>query len=199
MCRRCGSQQSDLYHVSDAGFQERHIYISHPRIALRIPLLVPSDPVARLRPSLSSLVHCTCSTESWLCPGHHRRPVAAAELHRTLRYITRGLSLPAGTKFTPRSLRSRGISPAYATGLPLPVIMQLANHHTAEVVHWHYLDAWIPPSHAARFFFSRFRGQSDAATLGPVAPPWQPRASSADYVEVSADNTVISPRCTLSR
>lgn len=58
----------------------------------------------------------------------------------------------------------RGISAAYAVGLPLPHIMCLSNHTSTSVVHHHYLDAIVYPCSSERLLFGRF------ASL-PQSPP----------------------------
>jgi hypothetical protein len=61
-----------------------------------------------------------------------------------------------GTAFSGRSLRSGGITAAYAHGLPLARIMAISGHRVASTVHLHYLDALVPPSSSAARFFDRF-------------------------------------------
>jgi hypothetical protein len=70
----------------------------------------------------------------------------------------RGVSsrLSSGERFTPRSLRSGGITSAYTFGVQLERIMRLSNHGTAAVAMRHYVDPLAPPTPAARVFFQRF-------------------------------------------
>jgi hypothetical protein len=53
-------------------------------------------------------------------------------------------------RYTPRSLRSGGITAAYAVSVLLERIMRLKNHASASVVMRHYLDPLVPPTPAAR-------------------------------------------------
>jgi hypothetical protein len=46
-----------------------------------------------------------------------------------------GETPPRGSEYTPRSLRSEGISAAYAEGVVLPAIMRLSNHASTMTVH----------------------------------------------------------------
>ena len=63
---------------------------------------------------------------------------------------------PPGTKWTPKSLRSGGITAAHSIWFPPAVIAHISNHDSVEILHRHYLDALQPSSAAARVFFRRF-------------------------------------------
>lgn len=139
---------------------------SAPRIALRIPVSPPADPVYRLLRALS----VAAGPHGYLFTAPRgSAPMSAAALRSSLGALVKGRPPPAGTKFTARSLRSGGISAAYSAGVRLEVIMRLSNHTSAEVVHKHYLDALLPVSASARLFFGRF--------APPAAIPCQPATS----------------------
>jgi integrase len=123
-----------------------------PRVAIRIPIpAVPGpahDPVYRL---VARLVAATSPAAPRLFPH-----ATAASVHASVQQLVSSEAPPRGTKYTPRSLRSGGISAAYAEGVGLPAIMRLSNHASATTVHRYYLDALLPASEAGRTFFRRF-------------------------------------------
>lgn len=126
-----------------------------PRIAIRVPIVDDADPVAAL---LRRLVAAAPASQ-FLFPGvRNDEPVLASLLNRiTSSLIAQtGTVAPLGMKFTPRSLRSGGISSAFATGVPLELIMRISNHQDATVVRRHYLDPQTECSDEARLFFARF-------------------------------------------
>ena len=148
----------------------------YPRIHLRIPYTAPSDPVYRL---LRRLVLSAGSSTGWLLPGWGPFPVSAVTFNRSIKSLLRGTPAPLGSRYTPRSLRSGGMSAAYAVGVPIPVIMRLSHQSDAKVVQKHYLDALTRPCAAARLFFSRF------TSLLRAAPGTQSRAVGTTGAEQS--------------
>jgi hypothetical protein len=141
-----------------------------PRVSLVIPTAGPGDPIRRLFVRLladsRAAGHSTTSTP-WFQRGDLVAATAAG---------LRGVAAqpPPGARFTPRSLRSGGITAAYSVGVPLERIMRLSNHSNAAVVMRHYLDPLVPPSTAARVFFSRFVPSHTSRSLPWPAPPVAP-------------------------
>lgn len=149
---------------------------SAPRVALRIPVSsTGNDLIASL---FTRLCRASRGPTSYLFAGIHALPLPASTLGASMLALVSRFPPPAGTKWTARSLRSGGISAAYASGVDLPVIMRLSNHTSADVVHKHYLDALVPPSAAARVFFSRFTAAGQ--------PPWPAAHLSVERLQRSA-------------
>lgn len=127
-----------------------------PRIALRIPLTGPYDEIGQL---FSRLV-TSAPPSGFIFPDCTRRKSAPASfLGRAMSALIAetGTIAPLGFKFTPRSLRSGGMSAAYATGLPLELVMRLSNHTDEQVVRRHYLDPQTVATTHSALFFSRFK------------------------------------------
>lgn len=124
-----------------------------PRIALRIPVTGPQDDVAQLFRPLAS----AAPPSGFLFPDCTRRKSAPASfLGRAMSALIAetGTIAPLGFKFIPRSLRSGGMSAAYATGLPLELVMRLSNHTDEQVVRRHYFDPQtVPTPHSELFAF----------------------------------------------
>jgi hypothetical protein len=121
----------------------------HPRVSLLVPTAVACDPIRSLFLRLLASTPVSAAATPWFT---YRDLVAATAAG------LQGVSArpPPGARFTPRSLRSGGITAAYAVGVPLERIMRLSNHASAAVVMRHYLDPLVPPTPAARVFFQRF-------------------------------------------
>ncbi|PXF46029.1 hypothetical protein BWQ96_04204 [Gracilariopsis chorda] len=138
-----------------------------PRIALYIPRCSGPDSAGCIYTLIASLVRATTAPHFWLFPGTtDSQPASTASVAAAPIVFTENTAPPSGSQFTVRSLRSGGISEAYAAGVPLPVIMRLSNHHSEAVVHKHYLDALMPSTPAARLFFARFTRSARSATSG---------------------------------
>lgn len=154
-----------------------------PRIALRIPLGSGPETAGCIYTLIASLVRATTAPHFWLFPSTtDSQPASAASVATALSLLTENAAPPPGSQFTARSLRSGGISAAYAAGVPLLVIMRLSSHHSEAVVHKHYLDALMPSTPAARLFFARFTCSAGSATTGPGLANWQFSAVGQDYV-----------------
>jgi hypothetical protein len=122
---------------------------SSPRVSLVIPTTGDDDPIRRLFLRLLACTPVSSAAAFWF--NHH-------DLVATTAAGLRGVAarpIP-GARFTPCSLRSGGITAAYAVGVPLERIMRLSNHASAAVAMRHYLDPLVPPTPAARVFFQRF-------------------------------------------
>jgi hypothetical protein len=76
-----------------------------------------------------------------------------------------GAISPPGTRYTPRSLRSGGVTAAYAAGVPLERIMRVSNHVSRTVVLRHYRDLLVSSTPAARVSFDQ---SLSAALVLPV-------------------------------
>lgn len=88
-----------------------------PRIALRIPLPRLPDPIFEL---LRKLGASASGPDAYLFPGRSSSvAITVAALLTFLDALVAYVHPPAGTKFTARSLRSGGISAAYAVGVRL--------------------------------------------------------------------------------
>jgi hypothetical protein len=144
----------------------------NPRVSLYIPTWGESDPIRWLFRLL--LAAAPRSSSPWFCA----RDLSAAAT-AGLRSV--GAVAPPGTCYTPRSLRSGGISAAYAVGVPMERIMRVRNQASTAVVLRHYLDPLMPPKPAARVFFGRFVPASRSLP-GLVSP-----------VALSAGNTLAFP------
>jgi hypothetical protein len=118
-----------------------------PRVALSFPTDGESVPIRRLFVRL--LGDATCREEP--CFSLRTLSAAAADGLRAVAAVA-----PPGTRYTPRSLQSGGITAAYAVGVPMERIMRVSNHASAVVVLRHYLDPLVPQTPAARVFFDRF-------------------------------------------
>jgi hypothetical protein len=149
-----------------------------PRVALHLPTAGPSDPVHRLFFRL--LADALHVEEAWFS----LRSLSAATADG-LRAV--GAVAPPGTRYTPRSLRSGGITAAYAVGVPMERIMRVSNHASTAVVLRHYLDPLVPPTPAARVFFHRLV----PAPRGLPVP--------ASPVAFPVGNTLADPSPTLPR
>lgn len=129
---------------------------SAPRVALRVPV-APRGPDL-IRTLFTRLCRAADSSQSYLFACSSSLPLPASNLTSTLEapvcspLSPVALRPPAPNGHAPRSLRSGGISAAYAAGVSLPVIMRLSNHYSSAVVHKHYLDALAPPSAAGDVF-----------------------------------------------
>jgi hypothetical protein len=145
---------------------------SAPRISLYIPTAGEPDPIRLLFRRL--LADATSPDASWFCVRD--LSLAAAAGLRAVAAVA-----PPGTRYTPRSLRSGGITAAYAVGVPMERIMRVSNHASTAVVLRHYLDPLVPPTPAARVFFNRF--VPAARSLSMPVPP----------VSLSVGNTLASP------
>jgi hypothetical protein len=132
-----------------------------PRVSIRIPTAGTSDPICRLFHLLLADT-TTRPDSSWFCI-RDLSAAAAAGLRAVAAFA------PPGSHYTPRSLRSGGITAAYAVGVPLERIMRVSNHASTAVVLRHYLDPLVPPTPAARVFFDRFV-HAARALPGPVSP-----------------------------
>jgi hypothetical protein len=118
-----------------------------PRVSIYVPTSGDTDPVHRLFRLLIS--SASRSSLPWFC-ARDLSTATAADLRSV------GAVAPSGTRYTPRSFRSGGISPAYVVGAPMERIMCVSNHASTAVVLRHYLDPLMPPTPAARVFFGRF-------------------------------------------
>jgi hypothetical protein len=147
-----------------------------PRVSIYIPTSGEPDPVRRLFCLL--LADAARPGDPWFCSRD--LSLAAADGLRAVAAIA-----PPGTRYTPRSLRSGGITAAYAVGVPMERIMRVSNHASTAVVLRHYLDPLVPPTPAARVFFNRFVPASRSLSM-PVSP-----------VAFSVGNTLASPEPTL--
>ena len=125
-----------------------------PRMALRMPLNGSADPLSLLFQHL----HCRRRTSSWLLPS------ASAKQHLSTGNLTDGVRMalsidnvqpPLGMKFTPRSLRSGGLSAAYSVGVSERTVLRIANHDGDGVLFLHYVDPLTRPTDAARILFAR--------------------------------------------
>jgi hypothetical protein len=143
-----------------------------PRVSICIPTSGEADPIRRLFHLLITSV--SVPSLPWFCARDLSTAAAAG-----LRAV--GAVAPPGTRYTPRSLRSGGISAAYAVGVPMERIMRVSNHASTAVVLRHYLDPLMPPTPAARIFFNRFVPAPRALPV-PVSP-----------VAFSVGNTLASP------
>lgn len=125
-----------------------------PRIPIRVPIADDVDPIATL---LRRLVAAAPASQFLFPDIRQARPVSASLLNRITRALIAETTTvaPLGMKFTRRFLRSGGISAAFATGVPLELIMRISNHQDATVVRRHYLDPQTEGSDAARLFFER--------------------------------------------
>lgn len=123
---------------------------SIPRIAVRIPTpMNPTpDPISLL---FRRLLEASSPNEPRLFPQATAGTMASGLSELVSREVP-----PRGTSYTPRSLRSGGMSAANAIGVPLPSIMRLSHHTCTQTVHRHYLDALLPACSAGRIFFQRF-------------------------------------------
>jgi hypothetical protein len=120
-----------------------------PRVSLSIPTTGNTDPLHSLFLRLPADTRASAAGLPWFC---HRDLVSA-----TAAGLCGVSARPSrGERFTPRSLRTGGITAAYAVGVPLERIMRLSNHATAADVMRHYLGPLVPPTPAARVFFQRF-------------------------------------------
>jgi hypothetical protein len=132
-----------------------------PRVAIRIPTADESDPIRclfrRLLAAFQGRPHA-----QWFVQRDLLGATAAG-----LRAV--GAIAPPGTHYTPRSLRSGGITAAYAAGVPLERIMRVSNHVSTAVVLRHYLDPLVAPTPAARVFFDRFLPAARVLPV-PAAP-----------------------------
>ena len=126
------------------------------RIALRVPITNDADGIGLLLRRLAS----AAPRSGQLFPDRTlRKAASAATLSRFVAsaLAETGTLAPPGLKFTPRSLRSSGISCAYVFGLLLELVMRLPNHSDKQVVLRHYLDPQTRPCADAQLFFARFR------------------------------------------
>jgi hypothetical protein len=153
-----------------------------PRVALRIPTANESDSIRchfrRLLAAFQGRPHA-----QWFVQRDLLGATAAG-----LRAV--GAIAPSGAQYTPRSLRSGGITAAYAAGVPLERIMRVSNHVSTTVVLRHYLDPLVALTPAARVFFDRFlplrgsfpcrlrryRFMLTILSLVPPRPPLLPRS-----------------------
>jgi hypothetical protein len=135
---------------------------SSPRVSLLIPTTGDDDPIRRLFLRLLA----SSPAVAFATPFFSYSDLVAATADGLRGVAARP---PPGTRFTPRSLRSGGITAAYAVGVPLERIMRLSNHASLAVVMRHYLDPLVPPTPAARVFFQRFVPSSRSLPL-PAAP-----------------------------
>jgi hypothetical protein len=119
-----------------------------PRVSIRIPTEGELD-VARRLFRLLLADASLCRSHPWFTL-RDLSAAAAAGLRAVAAHAA------PGTRYTPRSLRSGGITAAYAVGVPLERIMRVSNHASTTVVLRHYLDPLVPPTPAARVFFHRF-------------------------------------------
>jgi hypothetical protein len=131
-----------------------------PRVSLYIPTAGEPDPIRRL---FSVLLADSLRPGA---PWFNMRDLSAAAA-AGLRAVA--AIAPPGARYTPRSLRSGGITAAYAVGVPMERIMRVSNHASTAVVLRHYLDALVPPTPAARVFFDRF--VPAARSLSVPVPP----------------------------
>jgi hypothetical protein len=141
-----------------------------PRISLLIPTAGPGDPIRQLFIRLVATPRAAghaSATSPWFQRGDLADATAAG-----LRAVS--AHPPPGARFTPRSLRSGGITAAYSVGVPMERIMRLSNHSSVAVVIRHYLDPLVPPSPAARVFFSRFVPSHPSRSLPLPAAPVSP-------------------------
>ena len=146
-----------------------------PRMSLKIPLEGPDDPVRQLFDTLL-IRRARClwlfgkSTSACLTRSDLNTAVTAA-LSRD------GVKPPLGVKFTPRSLRSGGLTAMHSIGVPQDMVLRIANHSGDSVIYRHYVDPLTRPTPAERVLFGRFlfRPQAviSASTFAapiPVAP-----------------------------
>jgi hypothetical protein len=135
------------------------------RVAFRIPIqAVPGpthDPIYRL---LARLVAATSLVAPQLFPK-----ATASSIHAAIHQLVIGETQTNGSKYNPRSLRSGGISVAYAKGVGIPAIVWLYNHASTTTVHMYYLDALLPASEACCTFFRRFLAADNASRGGGSA------------------------------
>lgn len=84
--------------------------------------------------------------------GRHALP--AVFLNQTVSALlaATGMLAPLGMNYTPCSLGSGGISAGFRVGVPLALVMRLANHHDGRVVRRQYLDPQTRVTAAALFF-----------------------------------------------
>jgi hypothetical protein len=143
-----------------AHFQVRRVRIVPAGVL--IPTTGEDDPIRRLFMRLLA----STRADAFAIPFFSRCDLVAA-----IADGLRGVAArpPLGTRFTPRSLRSGGITAAYAVGVPLERIMRLSNHASVAVVMRQYLDPLVTPTPAARVFFQRFVPFSRSLPL-PAAP-----------------------------
>lgn len=123
-----------------------------PRIPVRIGLTGPSDPIDML---LGSLPY-SGPPSGYLFRDRSKSKAASSGPSRifvTGRYCG---PCPCRTQVHPQSLRSGGISAAYAAGLPLELIMRLTNHSDKKVVRRRYPDPKTPASDEGRLFLGGF-------------------------------------------
>jgi hypothetical protein len=114
----------------------------------------------------------------WFC---HRDLVSATAAG--LRGVSDRLS--PGERFRPRSLRSVGITAAYAVGVLLERIVRLRKHVTAVVVMRHYLDTSRSPHTGRTGIISAVRSLfvfSPLAGCAGLAFCWKSACSRADYL-----------------
>lgn len=132
LCARPGSVRDLKVHDvrigrKEVGVQLRRFKYSEsglvPLIALRIPVRGLEDPFSILFRRLTQ----AASPNGFLFPSRARSQGATAQLMSNTvaaSLADTGTLPPLGFKFTPRSLRSGGISAAYAAGVPLDIIMR---------------------------------------------------------------------------
>jgi hypothetical protein len=115
--------------------------------APRVPICISTSGEADTIRRLFHLLITSVSVPSllWFCDRD--LSIAAAAILRAV-----GAVAPPGTRYTPRYLRSAGISAAYAVGILIERIMRVRNHPTTAVVLRHYLDPLMPPTPAARYY-----------------------------------------------
>lgn len=163
---------------------------SLPRSSSRIPTTGPTDSVDRLFRHRISMSRPTSSSPFF-------RSLDLARATQAGLYATKAKA-PLETRFTPRSLRSGGITAGYASGVFLERIMRLSNHVPTAIVYRHYLDPLVPLVYICTGYFSsvswslldrlpcRLRQSRLRLALTPEPPALQPSALRWKGTEISA-------------
>lgn len=128
---------------------------SAPRISLRRPFPTLPDPVHKLQRKLKTsasgpIVYLFLRRSS-------SAPITAAAFRASLHALVANVRPMYGTECTARSLRSEGVSAAYALRVRLETIIRLLNHTSSEVLHKNYPNTLFPATPAARVILGASR------------------------------------------